>query len=115
MWSGARAILSGGRRRSDRRGSEGQENLLEQKQRLEKLAAESGTDIAETTQQLEQHEAQLAQQKQRRADLTEKIAEQQTTIAGLQSKTGVPDPENVRAMRRAMSDAQIRMQRAHLN
>jgi len=84
-----------------------QENLLDQKQRLEKLAAESGTDIAETTQQLEQQEALLAQQKQRRAELTEKIAEQQTTIAGLQSKTGVPDPENVRTMRRALSDAQI--------
>ncbi|MET3106648.1 chromosome segregation ATPase [Oxalobacteraceae bacterium GrIS 2.11] len=84
-----------------------QENLLEQKHRLEKLAAESGADIAETTQQLEQQEALLAQQKQRRAELTEKIAEQQATISALQSKTGVPDPENVRAMRRALTDANI--------
>ena len=84
-----------------------QENLLEQKQRLEKLAAESGADIAETTLQLEQQEAVLAQQKQRRTALSEKIAEQQNTIAALQSKTGVPDPENVRAMRRALADENI--------
>ena len=84
-----------------------QENLLEQKQRLEKLAAESGTDIAETTQLLEQQETQLAQLKQQRSQLSEKIGEQQATISGLQSKTGLPDPENVRSMRRAMTDANI--------
>ncbi|PRC92420.1 ATP-binding protein [Solimicrobium silvestre] len=84
-----------------------QENLLEQKQRLEKLTAVSGTDIAEITQQLEQQETQLAQQKQQRAQLTEKISEQQSTIAALQSKTGLPDPENVRSMRRTMADAKI--------
>ncbi len=84
-----------------------QENLLEQKQRLEKLAAESGADIAETTRQLEQQEALLAQQKQRRTELSEKIAEQQATIDALQNKTGVPDPEHVRSMRRALTEDNI--------
>ncbi len=84
-----------------------QENLLEQKQRLEKLAAESGSDIAATTRELEQQELLLTQQKQQRSQLAEKIAEQQTLISGLQSKTGLPDPENVRSMRRAMTDAGI--------
>ena len=84
-----------------------QENLLDQKQRLEKLSAESGTDIAETTKQLEQQESQLSEQKQQRTRLTDKITEQQTTIAALQSKTALPDPENVRSMRRVMQEAKI--------
>lgn len=84
-----------------------QENLLEQKLRLEKLSAESGADIPALTRELEQQEAQLAQQKQRRSEIAEKISEQKATIDGLLSKTGVPDPENVRAMRRALDEAGI--------
>ena len=84
-----------------------QENLLDQKRRLEKLAAQSGADIAETTRLLAEQEVLLSQHRQRRTELSQKIAEQQATITALQSKTGVPDPENVRNMRRAMADANL--------
>ena len=84
-----------------------QENLLEQKLRLEKLAAESGADIAMTTRELEQQEQQLSQLRQQRDQLSTNIATEQASIAALQSKARLPEPEQVRAMRRAMVDAHI--------
>ncbi len=82
-----------------------QENLLEQKSRLEKLSAESGTDIAETTRELEQHETQLALHRQQRDQLSQKITGEKAVIAALHNKASLPEPDNVRAMRRAMQDA----------
>ncbi|MBH1983968.1 MAG: AAA family ATPase [Burkholderiales bacterium] len=83
------------------------DSLLEQKDRLHKLAADSGSDIAEVTAQLEQKEAQLLQQRQQRDALSARIAGEQATIAALQGKTAMPEPDNVRGMRRALRDAGI--------
>ncbi|MBA5605919.1 AAA family ATPase [Duganella sp. FT3S] len=83
------------------------DSLLEQKARLQKLAADSGNDIAEVAQQLEQKEAELARQKQAREALSARIAGELATIAALQGKTAMPEPEAVRGMRRALNDAGI--------
>ncbi|MES2934716.1 MAG: ATP-binding protein [Pseudomonadota bacterium] len=83
------------------------ESLLEQKQRLQKLALEAGSDIAEVAAQLGQKEADYLRQKQRRDTISTRLAADQVTIAALQGKTALPEPDNVRAMRRAMTDAGI--------
>jgi chromosome segregation ATPase len=84
-----------------------QENLLAQKERLQKLAAEAGSDIADITAQLEQKEPQLMRLRQRRENLAEQIAADRAAIEALQNKAALPEPENVRSMRRALRDAGI--------
>jgi chromosome segregation ATPase len=83
------------------------DSLLEQKARLQKLAADSGSDIAEVSAQLEQKEAELARQKQGRDIIMSRIAQDKATVSALQGKTAMPEPDNVRAMRRALNDARI--------
>ena len=84
-----------------------QESLLEQKARLQKLAAEADADIANIADELEKKEEELAQQKQERDALTQRIAADMETISALQGKASLPDPENVRQMRRALNEANI--------
>jgi chromosome segregation ATPase len=84
-----------------------QESLLEQKTRLQKLAAEADADIANVADDLEKKEAELSRQKQERDTLSSRIAQDQETIGALQGKSTLADPENVRAMRRALNDANI--------
>jgi chromosome segregation ATPase len=83
------------------------DSLLEQKERLQKLAADSGADIAEVSAQLEEKEQELARQKQKRDALSQRIAAEQETISQLQGKSAMPEPEAVRGMRRALRDAGI--------
>ncbi|MFL6709245.1 MAG: ATP-binding protein [Massilia sp.] len=83
------------------------DSLLEQKERLQKLANESGADIAEVSALLEKQDAELTKQKQARAAIGAKIAEHQATISALQGKSAMPEPEPVRAMRRALREAGI--------
>jgi chromosome segregation ATPase len=84
-----------------------QESLLEQKARLQKLAAEADADIANIADELEKKEAELGQQKQERDTLSQRIAADMETISALQGKASLPDPENVRHMRRALNEANI--------
>jgi len=84
-----------------------QESLLEQKARLQKLAAEADADVANIADELEKKEAELSRQKSERDSLSQRIAAEMETIAALQGKSSLPDPENVRQMRRALSDANI--------
>ncbi len=84
------------------------DSLLEQKERLQKLAADSGADIAEVAKQLDEKEEELSRQKQKRDTLSQRIAQEQETISQLQGKTAMQEPENVRAMRRALNDANIK-------
>ncbi|MES2048090.1 MAG: ATP-binding protein [Pseudomonadota bacterium] len=84
-----------------------QESLLEQKARLQKLAAEADADIANVADDLEKKEAELSQQRQERDTLSARIAAEMETISALQGKTALADPENVRSMRRALNDANI--------
>ena len=84
-----------------------QESLLEQKARLQKLAAEADADIANIADDLEKKEAELARQKQERDQLSSRIASDLDTIAALRSKTALPDADHVRQMRRALNDANI--------
>jgi chromosome segregation ATPase len=84
-----------------------QENLLEQKARLQKLAFDADADIATIADDLEKKEDELLRLKQERDQLSSRIAQEQETISTLQSKGSLPDPENVRSMRRALSDAGI--------
>ncbi|MFZ6819387.1 ATP-binding protein [Undibacterium sp. Ji22W] len=84
-----------------------QESLLEQKARLQKLAAEADADIANIADELEKKEEELAQQKHERDALTQRIAGDMETISALQGKASLPDPENVRQMRRALNEANI--------
>ncbi|WP_426192001.1 ATP-binding protein [Massilia sp. DWR3-1-1] len=83
------------------------DSLLEQKERLHKLAAESGADIAEVTAQLATREGELARQKQARLAISTRIAGDRATISALQGKSAMPEPEPVRAMRRALREAGI--------
>ena len=83
------------------------ESLLEQKTRLQKLAADAGADIAEVTTQLEQKEAEYMRQRQSRDELAARIGTDRAAIAALESKSALPDPENVRSMRRALTEAKI--------
>ncbi len=84
-----------------------QESLLEQKARLQKLAAEADADVATIADDVEKKEAELSRHKQERDALSSRIAAELETISALQGKTALPDPENVRLMRRALNDANI--------
>jgi chromosome segregation ATPase len=83
------------------------DSLLEQKERLQKLAADSGADLAAVAAELEGRESELLRQRQARDAVSAKIAGEQQTIAALQGKSAMPEPENVRAMRRALRDEGI--------
>jgi chromosome segregation ATPase len=83
------------------------ESLLEQKERLQKLAADAGADIAEVAAQLDGKEAELARKKQERDVLGAKIAAEMATISALQGKSAMPEPEAQRLMRRALRDEGI--------
>lgn len=83
------------------------ESLLEQKTRLQKLAADEGADIADVATQLEQKESEYMRLRQERDELAGRIAGDRAAIAALESKSALPDPENVRSMRRALREANI--------
>jgi chromosome segregation ATPase len=83
------------------------DSLLEQKARLQKLAADSGADLAEVAQQLQEKEIELARQRNARDAVASKIAGEMATISALQGKTAMPEPEAQRGMRRALNDAGI--------
>jgi chromosome segregation ATPase len=83
------------------------ESLLEQKTRLQKLAADSGADLAEVARQLDEKDAELARKKQERDVLATRIAGEMATISALQGKTTMPEPEAQRLMRRALRDEGI--------
>jgi chromosome segregation ATPase len=83
------------------------ESLLEQRDRLQKLSAESGADLAEVAKQLEEKDAELARKKQERDVLGAKIAAEMATISALQGKSAMPEPEAQRLMRRALRDEGI--------
>lgn len=84
-----------------------QESLLEQKTRLQKLAAEADPEVAGMAGELDQQEAELARLRSEREALSQRISADQNTIAALQGKASLPDPENVRQMRRALNEAGI--------
>ncbi|HJV85519.1 MAG TPA: ATP-binding protein [Noviherbaspirillum sp.] len=83
------------------------ENLLEQKLRLQKLASDAGADIADVAAQAEQKEAEYIALRQARGAIASRLAADRSAIAALEGKSALPEPENVRAMRRALSDAGI--------
>ncbi len=83
------------------------ESLAEQKSRLQKLAAESGADVADAAAQLEAKEAELQKLRSQRDAVSNRIAQDKATINALSGKTAMPEPDNVRAMRRALNDAGI--------
>jgi len=83
------------------------ESLLEQRERLLKLAADSGADIAEVAAQLEAKEAEFAKKKTERDNLSARIMGERATISALQGKSSMPEPEAQRMMRRALNDAGI--------
>ncbi|HEX8602719.1 MAG TPA: ATP-binding protein, partial [Pseudoduganella sp.] len=83
------------------------DSLIEQKSRLQKLAAESGADVADVAAQLEAKEAELARLRAARDTVSTRIATDKATIAALQGKTAMPEPDNVRQMRRVLRDANI--------
>jgi chromosome segregation ATPase len=86
------------------------EGLLEQQTRLAKLAQDAGADIASVIGQLEKKETELTRLKQERSTLSAKITQEQATIAALQSKTALPEPEQVRKMRHTLNTANIKHQ-----
>jgi chromosome segregation ATPase len=83
------------------------ESLAEQKSRLQKLAAESGADVADAAAELETKEAELLKLRSQRDTVSNRIAQDKATINALQGKSAMPEPDNVRAMRRALNDAGI--------
>ncbi|MBB3222986.1 ATP-binding protein [Pseudoduganella umbonata] len=83
------------------------DSLIEQKSRLQKLAAEAGADIADVAKQLEEKEAELGRLRASRDAVSSRIAADKATIAALQGKTAMPEPDNVRQMRRVLRDANI--------
>jgi len=83
------------------------DSLIEQKSRLQKLASEAGADVADVAAQLEEKEAELGKLRASRDAVSSRIATDKATIAALQGKTAMPEPDNVRAMRRALRDANI--------
>ncbi len=84
-----------------------QESLLEQKTRLQKLAAEADADVASIANDVEKKEAELARLRSERETLAQKIAQDSETIAALQGKHSLPDPDHVRQIRKALQDANI--------
>ncbi|GGZ03152.1 ATP-binding protein [Pseudoduganella plicata] len=83
------------------------DSLIEQKSRLQKLASEAGADVADVAAQLAEKEAELGKLRASRDAISSRIATDKATIAALQGKTAMPEPDNVRAMRRALRDANI--------
>ncbi|WP_342115213.1 ATP-binding protein [Pseudoduganella sp. OTU4001] len=83
------------------------ESLAEQKSRLQKLAAESGADVADAAAELEEKETALLKLRSQRDAVSNRIAQDKATINALQGKSAMPEPDNVRAMRRALNDAGI--------
>ncbi|MCE3261147.1 MAG: chromosome segregation protein [Pseudoduganella sp.] len=83
------------------------ESLAEQKSRLQKLAAESGSDVADAAAQLEAKESELLKLRAQRDGVSNRIAQDKATINALQGKSAMPEPDNVRAMRRALNEAGI--------
>jgi len=83
------------------------ESLAEQKSRLQKLAAESGADVADAAAQLGAKETELLKLRSQRDAVSNRIAQDKATINALSGKTAMPEPDNVRAMRRALNDAGI--------
>ncbi|MBV7538391.1 AAA family ATPase [Duganella sp. sic0402] len=83
------------------------ESLLEQKARLEKLASDSGSDLAEVAKTLQEKEIELARQRTARDAIASRIASELSTISALQGKTAMPEPEAQRAMRKVLNDAGI--------
>ena len=83
------------------------ESLAEQKERLQKLAADAGADLAEVAKLLNEKEAELAKQKAARDNISAKIAAEMATISALQGKSAMPEPEAQRQMRRALRDEGI--------
>ncbi|WP_028101504.1 ATP-binding protein [Pseudoduganella violaceinigra] len=83
------------------------ESLAEQKSRLQKLAAESGADVADAAAQLEGKESELQKLRAQRDAVSNRIAQDKATINALSGKSAMPEPDNVRAMRRALNDAGI--------
>lgn len=83
------------------------ESLAEQKARLQKLAAESGADVADAAAQLEEKETALLKLRAQRDAVSNRIAQDKATINALSGKSAMPEPDNVRAMRRALNDAGI--------
>ena len=83
------------------------ESLAEQKSRLQKLAAESGADVADAAAELEAKESELLKLRSQRDAVSNRIAQDKATINALSGKTAMPEPDNVRAMRRALNDAGI--------
>ncbi|MYM28703.1 AAA family ATPase [Duganella sp. CY15W] len=83
------------------------ESLLEQKARLEKLAADSGADLAEVAKTLQEKEIELARQRTARDAISARIAGELSTISALQGKTAMPEPEAQRSMRKVLNDAGI--------
>ncbi|WP_288377947.1 ATP-binding protein [uncultured Massilia sp.] len=83
------------------------ESLAEQKERLQKLSADAGADLAEVANLLNEKEAELAKNKQQRDNVSAKIAAEMATISALQGKSAMPEPEAQRQMRRALRDEGI--------
>jgi chromosome segregation ATPase len=83
------------------------ESLAEQKERLQKLSADAGADLAEVAKLLDEKEAELAKHKQQRDNISAKIAAEMATISALQGKSAMPEPEAQRQMRRALRDEGI--------
>jgi chromosome segregation ATPase len=83
------------------------ESLAEQKERLQKLSADAGADLAEVANLLNEKEAELAKHKQQRDNISAKIAAEMATISALQGKSAMPEPEAQRQMRRALRDEGI--------
>ncbi|MGI4848408.1 MAG: ATP-binding protein [Janthinobacterium lividum] len=81
------------------------ENLVSQQERLKKLATDA--DVGDVAEQLAAKESELMRERQARHGVQARIAEERAAIAMLESKSAPPDPENVRAMRRALNDAKI--------
>jgi chromosome segregation ATPase len=86
------------------------EAVLEQRARLSKLAQDAGADIASVLAQVEQKESELTRLKQQRSAIADKIRAEQATVAALQSKTALPEPEQVRSMRKVLNDAGVKHQ-----
>ncbi|MGV3653199.1 MAG: ATP-binding protein, partial [Noviherbaspirillum sp.] len=83
------------------------ESLLEQKSRLQQLAADAGADLAEVAVQLEQKEADYLRLRQARQAVAARLAETRGAIAAAEGKAGLPEPDYVRSMRRALTEAGI--------
>ncbi|GAB3461795.1 hypothetical protein GCM10027321_22720 [Massilia terrae] len=83
------------------------ESLLEQKERLQKLSADAGADLADVARQIEEKDIELARLRQSRDSISAKIMGERATISALQGKSAMPEPEAQRLMRRALNDEGI--------